>query len=662
MKQFISVQVLLVLIFISSCTYNQKIRDGKLAYERYQFDLAVDLLENEYESEKSRVRKGQIAYLIGKSHQQLKAPDAAIKWFGIAYDYQFGPDALKEKAITLKQAERYDEAIQSYKELGFEIGSPYEYRRDIASCEIAKAWKKEQKDYFVTEAEFNSGKADYGTTFLNKDQILFTSDRFPVQTSSKKEDDLAVYAWTGNAYSSIFQYNTITGSTQAVELPAEVENYNDATPTLSPDGQTMIFSRCPVIRGQEKNYCTLMVSEKEGDKWGKPSPLPFLAEIDEEANFMHPALSSTGDTLFFSSDMVNSWGKFDIYYSVKKDGQFQYPKTLGRNINSSQNDQFPYIIHDTLYFASEGHTGLGGLDIFRVHRLNNGAWTQAYNLKPPINSGYDDFAYATDPYFEGNDRVLAKGYFSSSRNAAEDDVFQFEKRVPVVIDTPEIVVEVEYKIILDVYLLEKVYQEAFNPNSKVLGRKPLSGVIEGQDEVYEIGADGLLSLELEPDTDYEFIGSVDGYLSNSAQFSTKGIGQDPNNPIQKYEIEIVLDKIYTDMEITLDNIYYDFDRWEIRKDAEPTLFALANNLRLNPAIRIELASHTDCRGDEDYNANLSYKRALSAVEFLIESGIDENRIEARGYGKSRPYIDCVCSKCTEEQHQANRRTTFRILE
>jgi outer membrane protein OmpA-like peptidoglycan-associated protein len=116
------------------------------------------------------------------------------------------------------------------------------------------------------------------------------------------------------------------------------------------------------------------------------------------------------------------------------------------------------------------------------------------------------------------------------------------------------------------------------------------------------------------------------------------------------------------MEITLDNIYYDFDRWEIRKDAEPTLFALANNLRLNPAVRIELASHTDCRGDEDYNANLSYKRALSAVEFLIESGIDENRIEARGYGKSRPYIDCVCSKCTEEQHQANRRTTFRILE
>ena len=335
---------------------------------------------------------------------------------------------------------------------------------------------------------------------------------------------------------------------------------------------------------------------------------------------------------------------------------------MGRNINTAQNDQFPYLINDTLYFASEGHTGLGGLDVFKVHKLPGGAWTQAYNLKTPINSGFDDFAYAPDPYFKPTDRISAKGYFSSSRNGAEDDIFVFEKRIPVKIDTPEVVEVLEYKILLDVYLLEKVYEEAFNPNSKVLGRKPLSGTITFLGEERIVGEDGLLSLELDKNTDYEFIGKKAEYLTNSDYFTTKGLGEDPNNPVQKYELEIVLDKIFEEIEITLDNIYYDFDAWNIRRDAEPTLNVLAKNLLLNPGIRIELASHTDCRGDEDYNASLSYKRALSAVEYLIESGIEENRIEARGYGKSRPFVNCVCSKCTEDQHQANRRTTFKILE
>ena len=650
--------LLLVLIVLNGCTYNQKIRDGKVAYERYQFDLAAKLLESEFNAEKSRVKKGQIAFLIGKSLQQTKAPEEAIKWFGQAYDYQYGPEALKEKATTLKQAERYDEAIQAFKELGFEIGSPYEYRKDITSCEIAKAWKKEKISYIVTEADFNSSQADYGVTFVDKDNILFTSDRFP-KTSNSKSKTEDTYAWTGNAFSSIFNYNTLTGSSEEISFPEIELTSNDANPTLSPDGQTMIFSRCPVRKGAEKNFCSLYITEKNESGWTKPEPLGFM---DEEANYMHPALSSTGDTLFFSSDMSNGWGKFDIYFSVQGENGFNYPEKLGRNINTAQNDQFPYLINDTLYFASEGHTGLGGLDVFKVHKLPGGAWTQAYNLKTPINSGFDDFAYAPDPYFKPTDRISAKGYFSSSRNGAEDDIFVFEKRIPVKIDTPEVVEVLEYKILLDVYLLEKVYEEAFNPNSKVLGRKPLSGTITFLGEERIVGEDGLLSLELDKNTDYEFIGKKAEYLTNSDYFTTKGLGEDPNNPVQKYELEIVLDKIFEEIEITLDNIYYDFDAWNIRRDAEPTLNVLAKNLLLNPGIRIELASHTDCRGDEDYNASLSYKRALSAVEYLIESGIEENRIEARGYGKSRPFVNCVCSKCTEDQHQANRRTTFKILE
>ena len=154
----------------------------------------------------------------------------------------------------------------------------------------------------------------------------------------------------------------------------------------------------------------------------------------------------------------------------------------------------------------------------------------------------------------------------------------------------------------------------------------------------------------------------EGYLNNSEKFTSKGLGKDPANPIQKFEVEIVLDKIYKNKEITLENIYYNYDKWDIRTDAEPTLIKLAATLAENPAIKIQLSSHTDCRGKDDYNATLSQKRAESAVNFLISKGIPTERLVAKGYGESQPAVSCDCAKCTEDQHQANRRTTFKILE
>jgi len=145
-------------------------------------------------------------------------------------------------------------------------------------------------------------------------------------------------------------------------------------------------------------------------------------------------------------------------------------------------------------------------------------------------------------------------------------------------------------------------------------------------------------------------------------FSTKGIGKDPNQPDQEFLVEIVLDKVYREREITLENIYYDFDRWEIRDDAEPTLQELASLLKLNPERKIQLGSHTDCRGSNRYNQELSQRRAQSAVDYLIGQGIEPTRLTARGYGESSPAVDCVCARCSEEEHQMNRRTTFMFIE
>jgi outer membrane protein OmpA-like peptidoglycan-associated protein len=177
-----------------------------------------------------------------------------------------------------------------------------------------------------------------------------------------------------------------------------------------------------------------------------------------------------------------------------------------------------------------------------------------------------------------------------------------------------------------------------------------------------VGEDGFFTLELAENSDYFFLASLEGYLANSTRFSTKGIAKDPANPIQKYEVEIVLDKIFRNREIVLENIYYDYDKWDIRPDAEPTLNRLADVLRQNPGIRIQLGSHTDCRGNNNYNEDLSQKRAQSAVNYLIGKGIDAGRLGALGYGETQPAVDCACSSCTESEHQSNRRTTFKIVE
>ena len=206
-----------------------------------------------------------------------------------------------------------------------------------------------------------------------------------------------------------------------------------------------------------------------------------------------------------------------------------------------------------------------------------------------------------------------------------------------------------------------------NPNSKILGRKPLleSSVditINGKKQTVTVDEEGKFTLELEESTDYNFFAKHEGYFSNSGRFSSKGIAKDPNNPVTKYEVEIVLDKIFKNREITLDNIYYDFDRWEIRKDAQPTLNELANTLLQNPTIRVQMASHTDCVGKASYNQTLSQKRADSAVEYLITKGVESTRLQAKGFGKSSPATDCLCSRCTDDERQANRRTTFSVID
>ncbi|MFT6322054.1 MAG: outer membrane protein OmpA-like peptidoglycan-associated protein [Granulosicoccus sp.] len=647
---------------ILGCKFTQKITDGKMAFERKQYSVAVDMLNKEYKKADSRVEKGKIAFFLAESYKKINKNSSAITWYKTAYDNQYGVDALREYSFALKKNEQYEDAMASFKELGLEIGSPYEYRKEITACKIALDWQKQgdMTGYEIEPASFNSTSAEYAPTPYLENQIVFTSDR-----SNAKGDN--IYNWTGGKFSDLFIANTSSNTVEAFSSIINTPN-NEGTIAFNHDFTEIYFSRC--YDSEDVDYfCKLMHSDKEGDSWTEPVVLEF---VEPNVNYGHPTLSKDGSSLYFSADHPDGWGGYDIFVAERTPDGWDTPRPLSRTINSDKDEKFPFIHNDTLYFASDGHTGMGGLDVFRSVKTNKDAWSPIINLKAPINSGWDDFGYVVDPNFKPVGDILHEGYFTSSRvdGKGSDDIYRFVKRVPPPPPPKPVVVNPEpivYKLILNGYVLEKIYQFTDNPNSKILGRKPLldSKVeinVNGEKRTVAVDVEGKFSLELEEDTDYNFFGSHEGYFNNSTRFSSKGIAQDENNPVQNFEIEIVLDKIFKNREITLDDIYYDFNQWNIRRDAEPTLNELANTLLENPNIRIQMASHTDCRGKTNYNQTLSQRRAQSAVDYLITKGVESERLQAKGFGKSSPAIDCLCSRCSEEEHQANRRTTFSVVD
>lgn len=667
-----------MLLLLSACSYTLKIKDGATAYERKQFAIAAPLLEKEFGRAKTRKEKGQLAYLLGDSYRRIGQDEKSLSWFEAAYSNNFGADALKAQAFTLKKLERYAAARDVFKNLGIEIGSPYEYRKEITAATIAEGWLKERPNngWSMEAVPFNSAQNDFAPVFFPDGRLVFTSDRNMIVG---KEN----YRWTGNKFMDIFIAEPKSASPQTFESQWNTAG-NEGTPCFNKTATEAFFVRAAGAYKGDDAFCKIYFSDKNRTDamWSVPVPLPFQKE---KINYFHPALSADGNTLYYACNDPEGWGGFDLWSAQrnpKTETGWDEPKLLPRSVNTLSNELFPSFDADTLYFASDGHTGMGGLDVFRTYKSEKNAWSPPQNLKSPINSGADDFSFIVEngklktesekPSKPGD--FIKAGYFTSNRPLESakggDDIYRFEQRVPPPkppkVDTvpPKPLV---YKIVLEGYVLEKIYSDPANPNSKILGRKPLTGATiqaewSGKKQLFTVKEDGFFKMELAENTDYNFNATLAGYLANSAKFSTKGIAKDPTNPVQTFEIEIVLDQIFRNREIVLENIYYDYDKWDIRPDAEPTLNRLAEVLRQNADIRIQLGSHTDCRGNDAYNQSLSQRRAESAVNYLISKGIDASRLSAKGYGESQPADLCSCSSCSEAQHQINRRTTFKVVE
>ena len=652
----------IILLTLVSCTYSQKIQTGEEAFAFQQYAVAAQMLNEEYKESSNIADKANKAFLLAESYKFMNENAQALRWYKRAEDHNFGEKASNKYALALKEEQRYNEAYEKFDALSLEYGNLPELRRQKTACLQASEWlsAKSESPYSVSLGNFNTADAEYAPVYFGPNNIIFSSDRLG-STGNQ------IYNWTGRRFSDFFIYNTYNNTVQRFDNRINSE-HNEGSICFSSDLKNIYFTRCYSEESYDY-YCQIFYAEQKNGSWSNPIPMPFTKQ---EINYGHPSLSKNDSILFFSSDDPSGFGGFDIYASFLEEEGWGEPLILSDRINSLGDELFPYMHEDTLYFSSDYLVGMGGLDIFKSNLKSNGDWTAPINLKSPINSGSDDFAFRVNDYEIPTGDVIQTGLFSSTRSGGQgsDDIYQFEKVRKKQSLEEEIASKKdpkkEYQVILALRVFENVRAIPTDVKSAVQDKIILSNeeiILEqgGVQQVFKTNEKGLIITELDFDANYFIEASSLDYFKNVLNFSTSELERDPENTIITINKTLELDKILRNTEITLENIYYDLDKSFIRNDAKPTLNELAKMLKENPSIDIQLSSHTDCQGEDDYNQELSQKRAKAAVDYLISIGISSARLKALGYGETRPARNCNCNDCSDEEHQENRRTTFKIL-
>ena len=648
-----NLSVILLFGFLS-CTVTKKVNNGEMAYRLKQFPLAVELLEKEYNDSSSDKEKARKAHLLAKSYDMLLSYGDALLWYDIADQLSYNAETEIELANALKRNERYRDAQTVFSNL-YKKTKDQKYRVEAELCRQATDYiEADVEEYVIQPISSNTKYAEYSPVFYEDDFLVFSSDK-PESTGGKE------YKTTGNYFSDLYVLG-IKGRKIYNFDPNINSDLNEGAACFNADFSEIFFTRC-YSEGERDQKCKLYFSMKPNDFWVDPEPLPFF---DEKTSFGQPALIENDSVLVFTVK-DNSTETYDLYYSVRLVDGWSEAEIMPSSINTEGNEKFPTSYGDTLYFSSDHLTGYGGLDIFKTYLRPDGSWSKPVNMGIPINSGADDFGFIVDPTFKPKSNILHQGYFTTSRNTGfGDDIFfyaQYEKdedNEPI--EEDEVVTEApQYSIYLAGRVVN-VRHENDDPNGKVIGKDPLENAkvkITGSDTLISLRSDdrGRFLLEINPGN-YDILASKKDFLTNGVEtLLSRSLQSDTT-----VNVEIPLEAIVYNTEIVLQNIYYDFDKWDIRNDAQPTLDSLYDLLVINPEIKIQLSSHTDCQGEYAYNNNLSQKRAQSAVNYLREKGIARDRLQAIGYGESRPSVRCNCDDCTDEQHQVNRRTTFTILQ
>jgi peptidoglycan-associated lipoprotein len=652
MKQILLFFILL--IFVTSGEVTAQRRKSEKAYASFaagEYFDAIDLFKDAYSKTKKADKndRTELVFMIAECYRLTNDPKNAETWYKLAVKSAYSkPEAEYWLAESLKKNGKYPLAIDEFKKYKQIAPSDARAEQEIRSCELAVDWLRSPEAYKVEEIkDINSKESDFSPAYGRDDfgMIYFTSSRDGV--AGKK-----THGATGQNFTDIFESKVDKKAKWSTPVPVEGINseFEDGTPSFTSDYKELFFTRCEAGK-REKKGCVIMYSKKNGDKWGDPKNIGIMPDSLVSA---HPSISKDGLTLYFVSDLAGGFGKKDVWKvtRIRQGDLWSKPVNLGPDINTSGDELFPYIREDgTLYFSSDGLIGMGGLDIFKAISQPDGSWN-VQNMKPPINSFADDFGIAFE---DGSE----KGIFSSTRKGkGNDDLYSFE--------LPPL---------------------RFNVTGLVKDEKagtPITGSVvqliasDGSNLQAETGTGGDFKFALKADVDYIFLASKRGYLNGKEKETTKG--QDKS---REFMVTILLTAI--DKPIELPNILYDFGKWDLRPESMVSLDKLVETLIDNPNVTIELMSHTDSRDTEEYNLSLSQKRAQVVVQYLIEKGIEPQRLEAKGYGESTPKVvdsiiagqnpflkagttlseQYINSLANDEQreiaHQINRRTEFKVL-
>ena len=620
-------------------------------YDKFAYVDAVKTYEKVAEKGHKSV---EVFQKLGNAYYFQSKLEEANKWYTklFAMNQEVESELYFRYAQTLKAVGDYKKADQMMEKFYQKSGTDNRARIAKSQKDYLAEIKKNSGRYRIQNAGINSEFSDYGTAFY-KDELVFASARDTGSISSRK------HSWTNQSYTNLYGAKvTDNGNFESPEKFSKSvsSRYHESTAVFTQDGNTMYFTRNNFNNGKKGRdsertiLLKLYKATKEGDKWTNVTELPFNSN---EYSVAHPALSADEKTLYFASNMPGTIGgeQSDIFkVSINADGSYGTPENLGDKINTEGRETFPYVTdNNELYFASDGHPGLGGLDVFVTQLKDDGSVGSIKNVGEPVNSKMDDFAFLID-------NKTKNGFVSSNRkedNLGYDDIYKFTEILPIPKDCEQLLTG----IVVDEESQEPIANARvvlFDSAENKL--KEQTSDAEGKYDFGTVDCDTKLKIRAEKPT----------YNTNEISVT---IPKESGTTDSKVAIELTEKPLKVgdplNKALNIEIIYFDLDKSNIRPDAAVELAKVLEVMKEYPTMKIDVRSHTDCRQTAAYNLALSDRRAKSTIAWLIKNGIAADRLTGRGYGESQLVNDCGCeptneSNCTEEQHQKNRRSEFII--
>lgn len=602
---------------------NRQTKKADKLYDRLEYANAVDAYE--------------------KLVERGKADDYVYTQLGNAYYYMNNSkEAEKYYARALTSHEATDEVLYRYAQVLKRNGKVNEYNQTMKN--FARMNPSDSRAQFFMnnqnylqellnadptfEAEFlsgvNSDYSDFGS-FTHGEDFYFATAR-----NTKRQ----TYGWNDQPYLDIYKAQIVGNTIQDPQpLKGDVNTrYHESTVSISPDGKRMYFDRNDYYRGKYKkgedgvNQIHIYYAENVNGEWKDVQEVPFN---DKNYSTGHPAVSPDGKWLYFSSTRPGGSGDSDLYrVAINNDGSFGEPVRLPNHINTEGKEVFPFVDKEgTLYFSSDGHPGMGGLDVFYAKAQGNG-FGEVKNMGKGVNSTADDFAFH---YNIGTD----KGFVSSNRGSASIDNIYSVKPIEVC----ETILAVNIKDSKTNQALANARVQLFDANNNLVGTKMAN-------------EQGHATFDADCEVTYFISASMDDYEDNAITYAA--------TKEDLVEQNLLLDRIIVEDKIVINPIHFDFDRSNIKPESALELDRVVTVMKKYPEMVIKVEAHTDSQGNAEYNMGLSERRAQATVNYIVSQGIDSSRISGEGFGESRPEVECGAN-CTQEEHATNRRSDFIIL-